>query len=143
MHPLQVQARTTFKWLSILTPMAVVTGSASAFFLWALDAVTRVRFGYPGLLFLLPVGGLFVGALYQIYGRSASGGNNLLIDEIHEPGAGVPRRMAPLILIGTLVTHLFGGSAGREGTALQMGGGIAAGLRAGCSSSITPTSASC
>ncbi len=126
MHPLQVQARTTCKWLAILTPMAVVTGSASAFFLWALDAVTRVRFGYPGLLFLLPVGGLFVGALYQLYGRSASGGNNLLIDEIHQPGAGVPRRMAPLILLGTLVTHLFGGSAGREGTALQMGGGIAA-----------------
>jgi H+/Cl- antiporter ClcA len=126
MHPLQVQARTTFKWLAILTPMAVVTGSASAFFLWALDAVTRVRFSYPGLLFLLPVGGLFVGALYQLYGRNAGGGNNLLIDEIHQPGAGVPRRMAPLILIGTLVTHLLGGSAGREGTALQMGGGIAA-----------------
>ncbi len=108
--------------------MAVAVGSASAFFLWALDAVTRVRFANPGLLFLLPVAGLFVGALYQLYGRSASGGNNLLIDEIHEPGAGVPRRMAPLILIGTLVTHLCGGSAGREGTALQMGGGIAATL---------------
>ena len=106
--------------------MAVAVGSASAFFLWALDAVTRVRFSYPGLLFLLPVGGLFVGALYQLYGRSAGGGNNLLIDEIHQPGAGVPKRMAPLILLGTLVTHLFGGSAGREGTALQMGGSIAA-----------------
>jgi H+/Cl- antiporter ClcA len=64
--------------------------------------------------------------LYHFYGKSANGGNNLLIDEIHQPGAGVPRRMAPLILIGTLVTHLFGGSAGREGTALQMGGSIAA-----------------
>jgi H+/Cl- antiporter ClcA len=115
-------------WAVILLPMAVAVGSASAFFLWALDEVTRVRFTYPGLLFLLPVGGLFVGALYQLYGKSAGGGNNLLIDEIHEPGAGVPRRMAPLILLGTLVTHLFGGSAGREGTALQMGGGIAAGF---------------
>lgn len=114
------------KWLAILAPLAVAVGSASAFFLWALDAVTLVRFAHPRLLFLLPVAGLGVGMLYHFYGKSANGGNNLLIDEIHQPGAGVPRRMAPLILIGTLVTHLFGGSAGREGTALQMGGSIAA-----------------
>ncbi len=118
--------RTTLRWLALLAPMAIAVGSASAFFLWTLDAVTRARFAYPGLLFLLPIAGLCVGMLYQLYGKSADGGNNLLIDEIHEPGAGVPRRMAPLILLGTLITHLFGGSAGREGTALQMGGGIAA-----------------
>lgn len=118
--------QSTLGWTVILLLLAVAVGSASAFFLWALDAVTRVRFAHPGLLFLLPVAGLFIGALYQLYGKSASGGNNLLIDEIHQPGAGVPSRMAPLILIGTLATHLFGGSAGREGTALQMGGGIAA-----------------
>lgn len=126
MIPRATQVTNAVKWLVILVPMAVAVGSASAFFLWALDAVTRVRFANPGLLFLLPVAGLCVGLLYQFYGRSANGGNNLLIDEIHHPGAGVPRRMAPLILIGTLVTHLFGGSAGREGTALQMGGSIAA-----------------
>ena len=114
------------RWLAILVPLAVAIGSASAFFLSALDAVTLVRFGKPWLLYLLPAAGLCVGLLYQLYGKSAAAGNNLLIDEIHQPGAGVPRRMAPLILVGTLVTHLFGGSAGREGTALQMGGGIAA-----------------
>jgi H+/Cl- antiporter ClcA len=114
------------KWLAVLVPMAMVIGSASAFFLWSLDALTRVRFANPWLLGLLPLAGLAVGCLYHHYGKSAAGGNNLLIDEIHQPGAGVPRRMAPLILLGTLVTHLFGGSAGREGTALQMGGGIAA-----------------
>ena len=113
-------------WLAILAPLAIAVGSASALFLWALDAVTLVRFDKPWLLYLLPAAGLCVGLLYQLYGKSAAAGNNLLIDEIHQPGAGVPRRMAPLILIGTLVTHLFGGSAGREGTALQMGGGIAA-----------------
>lgn len=120
------QHLTTLKWLLILITMAMVVGSASAFFLWSLDAVTRVRFSHPWLLGLLPLGGFAVGWLYQHAGKSASRGNNLLIDEIHQPGAGVPRRMAPLILIGTLITHLFGGSAGREGTALQMGGGIAA-----------------
>ncbi|MDP3849423.1 MAG: voltage-gated chloride channel family protein [Luteolibacter sp.] len=114
------------KWLAVLIPMAVVIGSASAFFLWSLDALTRVRFANPWLLWLLPLAGLAIGWIYHHYGKSASGGNNLLIDEIHQPGAGVPRRMAPLILLGTLVTHLFGGSAGREGTALQMGGGTAA-----------------
>lgn len=114
------------RWLAILAPLAMAVGSASAFFLWALDAVTRVRFANPWLLFLLPIAGLCVGLLYHLYGRAANGGNNLLIDEIHQPGVGVPKRMAPLILAGTLMTHLFGGSAGREGTALQMGGGIAA-----------------
>jgi H+/Cl- antiporter ClcA len=126
MTRLPAQLLAALKWLAILAPLAVAVGSASAFFLWALDAVTLIRFAHPGLLFLLPVAGLCVGMLYHFYGKSASGGNNLLIDEIHQPGAGVPKRMAPLILLGTLVTHLFGGSAGREGTALQMGGSIAA-----------------
>lgn len=120
--------RTVLRWAAILGLVAVAVGSASAFFLWALDAVTRFRFAHPGLLFLLPIGGLLVGALYQIYGKSASGGNYLILAEIREPSAGVPRRMAPLVLLGTLVTHLCGGSAGREGTAVQMGGSIAAGF---------------
>lgn len=114
------------KWLLILLLMAASAGSASAFFLWSLDALTKVRFQNPGLIWLLPIGGLLVGWIYRVYGGSAAGGNNLLIDEIHQPGAGVPRRMGPLVLLGTLVTHLFGGSAGREGTAVQMGGAVAA-----------------
>ena len=124
MPPFQVLA--AMKWLGVVLPMSMVVGSASAFFLWSLDAVTRVRFSHLWLLYFLPLGGLVIGWLYHRHGKSAAAGNNLLIDEIHQPGAGVPRRMAPLILLGTLVTHLFGGSAGREGTALQMGGSIAA-----------------
>ena len=120
------QPRTALKWLAQLTLLAIAVGCTSAFFLWALTAVTLVRFAHPGLLLLLPIAGLGVGVINQRYGKSASRGNNLLMDEIHQPGAGVPRRMAPLILGGTLVTHLFGGSAGREGTALQIGGSIAA-----------------
>lgn len=109
-------------WLA----MAVAIGSAAAFFLWSLDRVTALRFAHPWLLYLLPLAGLSVGLIYHRWGRSAEGGTHLLMDEIHEPGGGVPRRMAPLILLGTLVTHLCGGSAGREGTAVQMGGSIAA-----------------
>ena len=107
-------------------PVAVVAGSASALFLWSLERVTARQWHHPWLLWLLPVGGVAVGLLYHHLGKGSDKGNNLLIDEIHRPGGGVPARMAPLVLIGTLVTHLFGGSAGREGTAVQMGGSLAA-----------------
>lgn len=126
MPRLPLQPIAAIKWLAVLLPMAALVGTASAFFLWSLDALTRVRFDNPWLIYLLPVGGAIIGWMYHRYGGTSAGGNNLIIDEIHEPGGGVPKRMAPLVLIGTLATHLFGGSAGREGTAVQMGGSIAA-----------------
>ncbi len=116
------------KWVLLLAPMAALVGSASALFLWSLDRVTRLQWEFGWLLFLLPVAGVAVGFLYQWVGQSAEGGNNLILEQIHAPGGGVPRRMAPLILVATVVTHLFGGSAGREGTAVQMGGSIASGI---------------
>jgi H+/Cl- antiporter ClcA/PII-like signaling protein len=106
-------------------PVGLLSGSASALFLWSLDRVTELNLEHGWLLFLLPVAGIVVGWTYQRVGKSAEGGNNLILDQIHEPGGGVPSRMAPLILVSTLVTHLFGGSAGREGTAVQMGGSLA------------------
>jgi len=112
-------------WTLLVVPVGVLAGSASAFFLWSLDRVTELRWQHGWLLFLLPVAGVVVGWIYHQAGRSAAGGNNLIIEQIHEPGGGVPRRMAPLILGSTLITHLFGGSAGREGTAVQMGGSLA------------------
>ena len=112
-------------WLLLVAPVAALAGSASALFLWSLDQVTNLRFQYPWLLFLLPLGGPVIVWLYQRLGRDAERGTNLLLDEIHQPGGGVPARMAPLVLVTTLITHLFGGSAGREGTAVQMGGGLA------------------
>lgn len=110
---------------SLAVPVAVLAGSASAGFLWSLEQVTRLRWEHGWLLFLLPLAGLIVGLLYHFIGSRAEAGNNLIMDEIHEPGGGVPGRMAPLVLIGTLMTHLCGGSAGREGTAVQMGGSLA------------------
>jgi H+/Cl- antiporter ClcA len=100
-------------------------------FLWLLDRATELRWatdttiGLPWALFLLPVAGIAIGWMYHLFGKSIEGGNNLIMEQIHEPGGGVPSRMAPLILAGTIITHLFGGSAGREGTAVQMGGSIA------------------
>jgi H+/Cl- antiporter ClcA len=69
---------------------------------------------------------LLIMFLYKYYGKNSDGGNNLIMDEIHKPGGGIPTRMAPLVLFSTIITHLFGGSAGREGTAVQMGGSISA-----------------
>lgn len=121
-------ARYVARWLVLATPAGVVVGSAVALFLWALGEATAAQTGHSGLLYMLPLAGLVVGSLYHRFGADVEGGSNLLIDRIHEPGGGVPARMAPLVLVATVVTHLFGGSAGREGTAVQMGGSIASTL---------------
>ncbi|MGY6769870.1 voltage-gated chloride channel family protein [Komagataeibacter sp. NFXK3] len=113
------------KWASLLLPMAACVGTLCALFLWLLDRAAQTRLLHPWLLYALPVAGVAVGLLYHVFGRAAEGGNNLIVDQIHEPGGGVPLRMAPLVLVGTVVSHLFGASVGREGTAVQMGGSIA------------------
>lgn len=118
-------ALSVIRWLVVLAPMSALVGTACAAFLWSLDVATRARFTYPWLLYCLPLGGAAIGLLYHRFGRSVEGGNNLIVEQIHEPGGGVPLRMAPLIFLGTVVTHLFGGSAGREGTAVQLGGSLA------------------
>ena len=112
-------------WTGLVLPVAVLSGTASAGFLWGLEQVTRLRWENGWLLFLLPVTGFVIGWIYHVAGKRAEAGTNLIMDEIHEPGGGVPARMAPLVLVGTLATHLCGGSAGREGTAVQMGGSLA------------------
>lgn len=108
--------------LSVL--VGVLAGLSSAAFLLALDRATDERFDHPWLLFLLPLGGLAVGLVYHYGGGRSSEGNNLILDEIHEPTAWVPRQMAPMVFVGTVVTQLFGGSAGREGAAIQMSGSL-------------------
>lgn len=102
----------------------VLAGVASAVFLVALAWATRAFDRHDWLLYLLPLGGLAVGLAYHYGGGRSVEGNNLVLDEIHDPSDWVPRRMAPMVLVGTVVTHLFGGSAGREGTAIQMSGSL-------------------
>jgi H+/Cl- antiporter ClcA len=87
-----------------------------------------LRFQHPWLVWLLPAAGAVSAGMYLRFGQNAERGSNLILEEIHEPKDGVPLRMAPLVLLGTLITHLFGGSAGREGTAVQMGGSLASTL---------------
>lgn len=116
------------KWTTLGCILGGLTGSACALFLWLLDHSSKFNAEYPWLLWLLPLAGVFIGAVYSTFGKSTEAGSNLILKEIHETGEGVPVRMAPLILLSTLVTHFFGGSAGREGTAVQMGGSLASGL---------------
>lgn len=113
------------RWTLLAIPVAAVTGSLVALFLWSLDEVTQLHWSHPWLLYLLPLAGIVIYFLYKGWGKNAEAGNNLIMEEIHEPGGGVPARMTPLVLVTTLITHLFGGSAGREGTAVQMGGSMA------------------
>lgn len=113
------------KWSLLASLVALAAGSASAFFLVALDVATAWREAYRWVVWLLPLAGFAVGWIYLHIGSRVEAGNNLLIDEIHDPRNVVPLRLAPLILCSTVVSHLFGASVGREGTAVQMGGALA------------------
>ena len=114
-----------FKWVFICLLIGALTGSTSAVFLWALEWATNYREANSWIIALLPIGGLMIGLSYHYYGDSVVKGNNLLLEEFHSPKKIIPFKMAPLVFLGTILTHLFGGSAGREGTAVQVGGAIA------------------
>jgi H+/Cl- antiporter ClcA len=127
--------RKVLKWIAALAVVAVLIGSAAALFLWSLDAVTRQRFAHPWLIWLLPVAGVAMGFYYRHHGRQVGSGNSVILGSVHKQAEDVPFRLAPSILIATVATHLFGGSAGREGTAVQMGASIGA----GCGKYLTST----
>jgi H+/Cl- antiporter ClcA len=103
----------------------VLSGAASAVFLWLLDGAIRLRMSHLWLVGLLPAFGVISAWLYHRFGKESERGGALILDEVLEFKGKVPSRMAPLVLIGTLLTHLGGGSAGREGTAVQMGASLA------------------
>ncbi len=121
------QALTSLKWVVFSILAGCVIGSAGTLFYFAMSIVTLMRTRNPWLLFLLPVGGLMIVGCYQLLRNEKDSGTNLVLSAIHS-GDELPLRMAPLIFISTLITHLFGGSAGREGAALQLGGSIGNGL---------------
>lgn len=104
--------------------IGLVCGGASAAFLHLLDRATALRGAHPLLVLFLPVAGYLMGVVLTRYGGTIRGGNNLVIDTIHDGGPEIPLRMAPMVLLGTVLTHAFGGSAGREGTAVQMGASL-------------------
>ena len=119
------RTRALGQWVLLGAVVGVACGVASAIFLLSLDRVTAFRQAHESLVYALPLAGLVVGAVYHRFGKPIEGGSNLVLDTVHEGSAQLPLRMAPMVLFGTLATHLFGGSAGREGTAVQMGASLA------------------
>lgn len=113
---------TWFSWLRICVAIAILTGLTSVLFLYGLNYVADMREAHLELLLALPIAGLAIVFLYERYGGKSIKGNNLLFEEYYNPKGEIPILMAPLVIVATLLTHLFGGSAGREGTAVQYGG---------------------
>ena len=122
--------RALVKWLILSAAIGVVCGVAGAGFHHAINGVTRLRETLPWLLFLLPLGGLVIVASYRGLGMENDSGTNQIIASVRS-GKRPPFRLAPLIFLGSVITHLLGGSAGREGAALQIGGSLAATLGRG------------
>ena len=113
------------KWIVLSGIVGLLAGSASAIFLISLEWAGSFRDHHLWMIALLPIGGLVIGLVYHYFGQSVVKGNNQILEEFHSPKKIIPLKMAPLVLFSTVVTHLFGGSAGREGTAIQMGGALA------------------
>jgi H+/Cl- antiporter ClcA len=112
------------QWIGLGSLVGGLCGVASALFLWLLDVATSFRSSHEQIVYTLPIAGIAIGAIYERFGQTIKAGNNLVIDTIHDEGPEIPIRMAPMALLGTVLTHVFGGSAGREGTAVQMGASI-------------------
>ena len=112
------------EWLLLSLVIAICVGSACAFFLISLEKATEYRNAHEWIIYLLPLAGILLGYVFFKWGKDIGPGNNLVISNIHKPKKIIPFRLAPFILGGTVFTHLFGGSAGREGTAIQMSAAI-------------------
>lgn len=110
------------KWVMICILLSIGIGTFCAAFLWTLNFVTNWRENHLWIIYFLPIAGFAIGLAYYYWGKNVVEGNNLLISELQSPQKPIPFIMAPLIFTSTLITHLFGGSAGREGTAVQIGG---------------------
>ena len=111
------------RWIVIASITGLVVGAVGVAFVKALSYATGFRTAHPYIILGLPIAGIIIVALYKVCKYEDDKGTNLVISTIHAKTE-IPLRMAPLIFVSTILTHLFGGSAGREGAALQLGGSI-------------------
>lgn len=112
------------KWIMISLLLGSICGVVGAVFHHAIDAATELREMNHFLVYLMPLGGLFIVFLYNVVGLKNQPGTNTIINSVRQQDS-VPKILAPAIFVGTVITHLVGGSSGREGAALQIGGSIA------------------
>jgi|694.fasta_scaffold43576_5 H+/Cl- antiporter ClcA len=115
----------TLRYAVLAVLVGIVGGLVSALFIGSLNCATTARLNHDWLIWLMPMGGLLVGIAYNYFGSSITAGNNLVLDQIHEPSAGVPSRMAPMVYGASVTSHLVGASVGREGAAVQITASLA------------------
>ena len=115
---------TFIKWLIISVLTGIVVGIVAIAFHYSIDLVTELRSHHTWLIYLLPVGGLIIALFYHICKKDDDKGTNLVLSAVKGKN-NIPFITAPLIFVSSTITHLSGGSAGREGAALQLGGSIA------------------
>lgn len=111
------------KWLLLGTIVGVIVGTVGSLFAHVLAFVNKFRAQHPVVVLALPVGGLLIVFLYRFFKNTGDRGTNTVISSVHS-STEIPLQMAPLIFVSTAITHLCGGSAGREGAAIQLGGSI-------------------
>lgn len=121
-HEAKAALRVALQWFFLAVPMGLLCGFLGTLFHLAVEHATELRAAQPWLLFLLPVAGLLINALYKVTKCEGVGTNNVI--RAVQSGEPVSILLVPAIFLGTVLTHLCGGSAGREGAALQMGGTI-------------------
>lgn len=114
-----------FKWLIVACVVGIVGGGVGTLFYKSVIYANELRRQYPFVIFFLPLGGLVIAGLYKLCKLKEDPGTNLIISSVRDEKH-VPIVIAPLIFVSTVITHLLGGSAGREGAALQLGGSIGA-----------------
>lgn len=111
------------KWAVISIVVGVIGGIVGSVFHKSIDFVTELRIQNDFMIYLLPIGGLFIAAIYYLFSYQGRIDTNRVIESVRKD-KNIPLIMLPLIFISTVVTHMLGGSAGREGAALQLGGSI-------------------
>lgn len=116
------------KWSIMSVLVGGIVGVIGSIFSYAVSYATAFREAHYWVVFGLPLGGLFIVWMYKIAGQEKNTGTNLVLNVIRSHDGDVPRQVAPLILISTVITHFFGGSSGREGAALQFGASVAGGI---------------
>ena len=123
-HAWRILLGSLVKWILLSIVIGGVIGVIASAFANLITWATDFRMGHMWMVYLLPFAGLMIVFLYHVTGQEKNAGTDMVLMVVRSDQNTMPGRVAPLILIATALTHLFGGSAGREGAALQFGASL-------------------